>query len=263
VASTADTRSERERIAYEEDRVFEEHHRWHERVSHVLDGPNTQRGERRWEALLREAARGGRVLDIGCGRGASSRQALDYGAGYVLGVDVADSELDEARALEIPDRLEFRRHDLFQPLDGTFDLIFGRSILHHIDYRAVVRRLYDDNLAPGGTAVFMEPLGANLLTRAFHRFVHSAHTPDERPLMPDELAWFAAEFPGSELVPVNYLSYPAGIASSLVLRRPDNALMRLADRIDQRLERRPRMAQRFRQGIIVLRKPASTPAQSG
>jgi SAM-dependent methyltransferase len=259
VATGADTRSERDRIAYEEDRVFEEHHRWHARVSHVLDGPNTQRGERRWETLLREAARGGRVLDVGCGRGASSKQALDYGADYVLGVDIAESELEEARSLEIPGKLEFRRHDLFEPLDGTFDLIFGRAILHHIDYQTVVRRLYDDNLAAGGAMVFMEPLGANLLTRGFHRFARAAHTPDERPMMPAELEWFRDEFPESQLIPINYLSYPVGIASSLVLKDPGNALMRFADRVDQALEKRPGLKHRFRQGIIVLRKPGRTP----
>ena len=181
---------------------------------------------------------------------------LELGASYVLGVDVAESELAEARMHAIPGRLEFRRHDLHDPLEGHFDLIFGRAILHHIDYPAVLERVYDENLMPGGTLAFMEPLGTNLITRLFHRLVRSAHTPDERPLRRDELRWFAARFPGFELIPINYVSYPAGILSSLIFPRPENAMTRLADTVDRRLEQRfPRLHPNFRQGILMVRKP--------
>jgi SAM-dependent methyltransferase len=251
-------RVERERRAYDEQSVDEQFLRWYRRAGHVLRSPNTMRGEERWRQILREAAGGGRVLDVGCGRGFSSRQALDFGAEYVLGVDLSESQLAEARKGEIPGQLEFRSHDLHQPLEGEFDLIFGRSILHHIDYRPVIDRLYTSNLAAGGTLAFMEPLGTNLITRLFHRLTPKAHTPDEQPLRLDELRWFESRFPDFELVPINYFTYPAGIVSSLLLRRPDNSLMRAADRLDRSLERRaPGFHHHFRQGILVVRKPRS------
>lgn len=252
----AKDRVQRERRAYDEESVDDQFLRWYRRAGHVLHSPNTLRGEERWRDILRDAASGARVLDVGCGQGFSSKGALDFGAEYVLGVDLSESQLTEARQLEIPGRLEFRSHDLHQPLDGEFGLVFGRSILHHIDYRPVIERLYEENLAPGGTLVFMEPLGTNLITRAFHRLTPSAHTPDEQPLRHDELRWFASRFPGFELVPINYVTYPAGVFSSVVLKRPDNALMRAADRLDQALERRaPGFHHHFRQGILVVRKP--------
>jgi SAM-dependent methyltransferase len=253
----AEERVERERRAYDEESVDDQFLRWYRRAGHVLRSPNTLRGEERWRGILQGAASGARVLDVGCGRGFTSKQALDFGASYVLGVDLSESQLAEAQERAIPGRLEFRSHDLHQPLDGEFGLIFGRSILHHIDYRPVIERLYEDNLAPGGTLVFMEPLGTNLITRAFHRLTPRAHTPDERPLPDDEVRWFERRFPGFELVPINYFTYPAGIFSSVLLKQPDNALMRAADRLDRALERRaPGFHHHFRQGILVVRKPA-------
>jgi SAM-dependent methyltransferase len=236
--------------------VAETSRQWLVRFIHVARSPNTLHGEARFEAILRAAADRGRVLDLGCGEGESSSKLHAMGAAHVLGIDVSETEIEKAREREIGGELEFRAADASQGLDGTFDLIYGRSILHHLDYRPLLRRLYAENLAPGGTMAFMEPLGTNLLTRAFHAAVRSAHTPDERPLRKDELRWFADEFEGFELIPVNYVSYPAALASSLVLRDPDNPVTRLADRVDRALEARlPRLHPHFRQGILVVTKP--------
>src|SRR5919201_89112 len=144
-------RVQRERRAYDENSVDDQFLRWYRRAGHVLRSPNTLRGEERWRALLRDAARGARALDVGCGVGWNSRQVLDFGADYVLGVDLSESQLAEARQNEIPLRL-------------------------------------------------------------------------------DELRWFERRFANFELVPINYFTYPAGIFSSVLLKRPDNALMRAADR---------------------------------
>ncbi|NJL52516.1 MAG: hypothetical protein HC930_10405 [Hydrococcus sp. SU_1_0] len=58
-------------------------------------------------------------------------------------------------------------------------MIFGRAILHHLDYQEVLGRLYRDNLNPGGVMIFMEPLGSNLLLRLYWQLAKEAHTPDE------------------------------------------------------------------------------------
>jgi hypothetical protein len=60
-------------------------------------------------------------------------------------------------------------------------------------------------------------------------------------------------------VPINYLSFPAGILSSFVFSAPDNPLMRAADRVDRALERRlpPRVATaQARQLIAYVPKPS-------
>jgi SAM-dependent methyltransferase len=223
------------------------------RAHHVLVGPNTRRGEAVWESFIRETVgTGGRVLDVGCADGTTARLALACGATYVLGIDISEASLAEARATEIRGRLEFRVVDAQEPLpDGPFDLVIGRSVLHHVEFRELLDRIATNNLAPRGRMLWMEPL-AHPLGLAFHKLVPSAHTPDEFPLLPRDLRWIRHRFPGSSIVPINLLSFPAGVVSSLLFRTADNRLMRTFDAVDITLFRYSRLVPFARQGIIVI-----------
>ncbi|HUN77926.1 MAG TPA: glycosyltransferase [Solirubrobacteraceae bacterium] len=253
-------RARREREAYDEHGVEEAMSSWHGRFPLVFECPNTRRGEARFDALTRAAVSGRRVLDMGCGDGASSVRLLELGAGHVLGMDISRSAIAQARARAQgeaqADRLEFRVGDVASDLKGQVDCIFGRSILHHVDYRGLLPRLYAERLTPGGTMLFMEPQGENLLIRGYTRLVAAAHTPDERSFVTDDLEWLRAHFPGCELYPINYLSFPAALAGSLLGLGPNNPLLRACDRADEWLARRAsRLRSHFRQTIVVIRKP--------
>ena len=240
---SSERRAERERRAYDETRVWETNHAWMERVIHVTLGPNTQRHEQTFSGLLRDAVRhGGRALDVGCGAGNTTRQLLGMGASYALGVDVSEAEIRKARALAVPGRAEFSLGSVHEPIEGRFDLICGRSILHHLDFREFLARCYQDNLRAGGRMVFMEPL-SHPFALAFHRFVRSAHTEDEWPLRPRDIAWMRNQFPSFRLIPINLVSFGTGIVSTFVCSRPNNLVMRASDRLDEW----------YRQGIIVIR----------
>jgi SAM-dependent methyltransferase len=74
--------------------------------------------------------------------------------------------------------------------NGRFDAVVGTGILHHLDLTVVyeqIRRV----LAPTGRAVFIEPLGANPLINVYRRLTPRMRTPDEHPLVDDDivLAW--------------------------------------------------------------------------
>ncbi len=251
-------RAERERQAYDEHDVDAAMHAWHGRFPHVFQSPNTRRAEQRFDALTRAAVAGRRVLDMGCGEGQSSQRLLEMGAAYVLGVDVSRTAIDRARARAQPGRLEFRLGDVTRELEGTFGCIFGRSILHHLDYRALLPRLYEEHLAAGGAMLFMEPQGENGLIRLYTRLVSSAHTPDERSFTREDLRWLRARFPQVELRPVNYLTFPAALLTSCLPLAADNPLLRACDRADEWLaEHAPALHSHFRQTAVVIRKPAS------
>jgi release factor glutamine methyltransferase len=78
------------------------------------------------EAVLGEARRGDRVLDMGTGSGVNAILAASKGA-RVLAVDVNPKALDAARANAerngVQRRVEVRHSDVFSSVDGTFDLI--------------------------------------------------------------------------------------------------------------------------------------------
>ncbi len=238
--------------------MSEECHRWIMRVPHVVECDNTALGERRFRQLLSERAGSARAMDVGCGAGVVTCQLHSLGASSVYAFDVSQRQIEQARA-EYRDLegVTFGVQGAEVPISGQFDLIVGRSILHHLDFRSILPRLFEENLAPGGRMVFMEPM-SHPLTLAFHRLVREAHTADEWPLTPADVAWLHQRF-AARVVPINLISFPAGAFSSFVFSTPDNVLMRVADSVDRRLERRRRLRARGRQGIIVIDRPSVEP----
>ena len=135
---------------------------------HVFESPNTIRSEKTFDDLIIKNIAGKKVLDMGCAEGGGSYKLFSLGAGYVHGIDISEKFISEAKKLEVKGRLEFSNKDATAPIEERFDIILGRAILHHIDYRAVLNRLYDLNLNQGGSIIFMEPLGSNLLIKLYH-----------------------------------------------------------------------------------------------
>lgn len=248
-------RAERERAAFDDGDVWEQSHRWHMRFPHVFSAPNTRRHERLFEQLLRSAVHGRRVLELGCGDGENGARIRSYGADYVYGVDISAALLARAQARAEPGRLEFVHRDVSQPIGAMFDAIVGRSILHHVDYRPMLRRLFSENLRANGTMIFMEPLGSNPLIRLYTRIAPRAHTADERSFGLDDLQWFRSQFASFELFPFNFVSLPAGILSSYLCSQPDNLLLRASDAVDRWLARKALwLDSQFRHAILIVRK---------
>lgn len=146
----------------------------------------------RYQALIRAGVRGARVLEYGCGPGSQAFELARRGA-LVSGIDISPVAIEiaraEAREAGLAERITFAVADAedtgFAP--GSFDLIVGSAILHHLDLRrayAEIARL----LAPGGRAVFFEPLGHNPLINAYRRATPGARTPDEHPLVQADFA---------------------------------------------------------------------------
>jgi SAM-dependent methyltransferase len=96
-----------------------------------------------------------RVLDAGCGEGYLSRILAARGA-QVTGTDISPRLIGLARARDPQGTIEYRMHDLGQPLpeyEGQFDRIASHFVLNDVyDYRGFIATLY--TLArPGGRLV--------------------------------------------------------------------------------------------------------------
>jgi SAM-dependent methyltransferase len=249
------TRTERERRAYDEEDVGPANGWWHDLFRHVFECPNTLKHAALLESLLFGHASGRRVLEIGCSAGEMSHRLAKAGAAYVRGIDISESHVGEAQKSGIKGRVEFSLGDVTEPVEGSYEMICGRSILHHIDYRPVLERLYHKNLKAGGTMIFLEPLGSNILIKLYHLISRGGHTPDERPLTRMDVAWLRKRFRRCEIIPANLLSFMIGVPSSFLWSKPDNPALRVADRIDLWLAGRvPFLVPYFRAAIIVIRK---------
>jgi SAM-dependent methyltransferase len=257
VSGAIEERERREAEAYADDAMTQANASWQQRFSHIPSGPTTQRA---FETAFRLITDGlgdtARVLDVGCGRGVYTHKIKELGASYVLGSDISEYYIAEAeRDYGVPGELEFRVQSAHQPIGGMFDVVCGFAVLHHLDFRAFLVEAYERNLKPGGRMVFWEPMSHPAIL-AFHAFVRSAHSEDEWPLTPKDVRWLRETFPRTHIRPVNLAAMLTNAASSLVFSSPDNALSRMGDRIDRRIERRRRLAPFGQMGIVMIDKPA-------
>ena len=158
---------------------------------------------RSFEGELQSRAAGADILEYGCGDCSYLAQLIEWG-GRVTAIDISDEAIDAARELAaergLADRASFARmnaEDLTFP-DDSFDLIVGRAILHHLDlekaYASIARVL-----RPGGTAVFLEPLGHNPLINLYRRFTPHLRTEDEHPLLMRDIELAKRHFDRVEL----------------------------------------------------------------
>jgi 2-polyprenyl-3-methyl-5-hydroxy-6-metoxy-1,4-benzoquinol methylase len=107
-----------------------------------------------------------RLLDFGCGPGDTSIRLARVGY-EVFGFDVSPANVASATALSANYGFDSRTNFSVQTAesltypDDSFDVIVGIDILHHIEIPAAIRECLRV-LAPGGRAVFHEPVEAPL-----------------------------------------------------------------------------------------------------
>lgn len=101
---------------------------------------------------------GKRVLEIGCGTGELTERLAATEA-EIVATDLDENFLQLARSRVNFPNVKFRAaagETLEDFSDGTFDVVCGLSILHHLDIDAALKNIHRV-LKPGGAAVFSEP----------------------------------------------------------------------------------------------------------
>lgn len=141
--------------------------------------------ENRYVSKLQDLCQGKKVLEYGCGEGSTAYQLAAQKA-LVTGIDISDYAIEQAlaKAQQMDLTIDFKQMNAealaFEP--GTFDLICGSGILHHLDvtkaYAEIARVLN-----PNGKSLFMEPLGHNLLINWYRNRTPHLRTEDEHPLL--------------------------------------------------------------------------------
>jgi 2-polyprenyl-3-methyl-5-hydroxy-6-metoxy-1,4-benzoquinol methylase len=179
---------------------------------------------------------GKRVLEYGCGLGQISVLLAKSGA-YVTGFDLSAESVAFARKLAetngVADRIQL---DVFPAeelgyADESFDVIFGKAILHHLAPSAAQPHLYRV-LKPDGKAVFSEPMGMNPVLNFVRDYVHYPKKNPrgaDRPLNYDEVYLWAKGFSSIQIREIQLLSMlerGIGFNSRLhILRRADKILL--------------------------------------
>jgi SAM-dependent methyltransferase len=109
-----------------------------------------------FQRLLPTSLDGKRVLDLGCGMGYLARWVRAQGAQEVVGVDLSERMLADARARTNDPAIIYLRSELesFTPEAESFDLVVSTLALHYLaDFSALARRVAA-GLMPGGRFAF-------------------------------------------------------------------------------------------------------------
>lgn len=138
---------------------------------------------------------GTRVLELGCGAGKMAVLLAKSGA-HVTAFDLSSESVRVTRQRATLNNVKLAplvSSGEFLPFsDASFDIIIGKSILHHLVIEPGKHEIFRV-LRPGGKAVFIEPLGMNpILTfaRKFVPYPHKATVGVDRPLTyADVRAW--------------------------------------------------------------------------
>lgn len=120
--------------------------------------------------------RGKRVLDLGCGYGWHCRYVSEQGAVKVVGIDLSEKMLAEARSRSADYDIEYR-HWAIEDLDcaeGAFDLAISSLALHYVEnFPAASRKVYR-SISRGGSFVFSveHPIVTAMAAQEWHLGPH-------------------------------------------------------------------------------------------
>ena len=176
-----------------------------------------------------------RVLELGCGAGKMAVLLAKSGAN----VTAFDLSLESVRLTKSSANANNENLDSlvsageFLPFSSEcFDVIIGKSILHHLEIEIGKREPYRV-LRKGGKAVFVEPLGMNPILTFIRKFVpypHKALVGVDRPLTYDDInSWTAdaSEWMVQEIQLLSMVERGFGWDTRLdLLRKADRLLLK-------------------------------------
>jgi len=229
----------REKAAYDGGIVHKESSALQARFLHVFRCPNSLRAERYLDQVVEQCAKDKDVLDYGCYDGWMTPRFHEMGPSSITGLDISENAISAAKT-KYGDQAKFYAGDAHaMPFpDESFDLVTGRSILHHLDLDIALQEIRRV-LRPRGKAVFVEPLGDNPGAKLFRAITPKARTTDEKPLTRSGILRADTLFGASSHFFVNLVSVPVALSTSLTPLSADNILLRLADRTDLLLANTP------------------------
>lgn len=207
-----------------------------------------------YEHYLLENCQNKTVVEYGCGTGSYAFLLAQNGSRMVTGIDISSVAIEQTGFnIKQQPNLAFKlmNAESLEFSDSSIDLICGTGILHHLD---LDKAMYSISrvLQAEGQAVFIEPLGHNILINLYRRLTPSIRSEDEHPLLKQDLLALNKYF---DVVEIKYF-YLSTLAASVFVNAPGfSLLVKALEFIDQQLFRLPILRQQAWQVLIKLSNP--------
>jgi len=209
------------------------------------------------EKMLLDRSKGAKVIEYGCGTGSYAFKLAQNGAELVTGIDISPIAIEKAkgvaveRGVEQNTSFEVMNAESLEFAPNSYDLICGSGILHHLDLNlamdSIVKVLQVD-----GKAIFLEPLGHNVLINLYRRLTPSIRSEDEHPLLDKDLAFFKQHF---QQVNIRYF-YLTSLGASFIAGKPGfNFVLKSLELLDSILLKLPIVKKQAWMVLIELSQP--------
>ena len=209
------------------------------------------------EKILFDSSKDAKVIEYGCGTGSYAFKLAEHGAELVTGIDISPVAI--AKAQQIAQDKGVAQNTSFEVMNAeslefsadSYDLICGSGILHHLDLDLAMDSIVKV-LRADGKAVFLEPLGHNVLIDLYRRLTPSIRSEDEHPLLVKDLVAFKQHF---QQVNIRYF-YLASLGASFWAGKPGfNLVLKSLELLDSALLKIPGIKRQAWMVLIELSQP--------
>ncbi len=158
-----------------------------------------------WEDFfdyLKKNARDSEILDYGCGIGPSIKKVLNFNPKKITGIDISEVSIKKAREETINYQskvdLQVDNCENTNLKNSHFDIVYGLGILHHLDFSKCLNEI-SRILKPGGSLLFVEPLGTNPIINLYRKLTPKSRSDDEHPLLEKDFLLLNERFTDVEI----------------------------------------------------------------
>ena len=158
---------------------------------------------------LKKNSRDAEVLDYGCGIGPSIIKVSHYEPKKITGIDISEISIKKAkeRTKNLGANVELKVDNCEKTSfeNNQFDLVYGHGILHHLEFSKCLDEILRI-LKPGGSLLFVEPLGTNPIINLYRKLTPKSRSVDEHPFTGKDLEILKKKYQDVEIKYYGFLT---------------------------------------------------------